>query len=49
MMKVDDLEVMKRMWYIGDDDQIHIPGEKSTLKPKDDDIIVFRNFFKAGL
>lgn len=48
-MKVDDLEVMIRLGYIGDDDQIHIPSKETTPESKDDEIVMLRSFFRVGL
>lgn len=50
-VKPEDLDVLKRLEYFGgnEDDMIRFAGDKTILKPKDDEIIVFRSFFWVGL
>jgi hypothetical protein len=46
-MKPEDLDVMKRLGYIGqkEDDMIRFAGSEIILEPKDDEVVVFRSFF----
>lgn len=50
-VKPKDLDVLKRLEYFGanEDDMIWFVGDKTIPKSKDDEIIVFRSFFWAGL
>ena len=47
----EDFVVMKKLGYFGEDEGKLIPftGEEVVLEPKEDEIIVFRSFFRAGL
>jgi hypothetical protein len=46
-VKPEDLDVMKRLGYIGqkEDDMIRFTGSEIILEPKDDEVVVFRSFF----
>jgi hypothetical protein len=50
-MKAKDFDVMKRLGYIGkkNDNLIRFTGDKTISEPKDDEVVVFRSFFLAGL
>jgi hypothetical protein len=50
-MKASDLDVMKKLGYIGkkDDDLIRSDGDEIILEPKDDEVVVFKSFFRVGL
>jgi hypothetical protein len=50
-MKAKDFDVLKRLRYIGkkDDNLIRLTGNEIIPEPKDDDVVVFRSFFYAGL
>jgi hypothetical protein len=47
----EDLVVMKKLGYFGEDEGklIRFPGEEVIPKPKEDEVVVFRSFFRAGL
>jgi hypothetical protein len=47
----EDLVVMKKLVYFGenDDELIRFAGEEVVPEPKEDDVAVFKSFFKAGL
>jgi hypothetical protein len=42
--------VLKRLGYISykEDDMIRFAGSEIVLEPKDDEVVVFRSFFRAG-
>jgi hypothetical protein len=42
---------MKKLGYFGesDDEPIHFAGEETIPEPKEDEVVVFKSFFKAGL
>jgi hypothetical protein len=46
-----DLDVMKKLGYFGEDESklIRFAGEEVIPKPKEDEVVVFRSFFRAGL
>jgi hypothetical protein len=50
-MKLDDLVLMKKLGYFGkdDDDLIMFASEEIIPVPKDDEVVVFKSFFHAGL
>jgi hypothetical protein len=50
-MKVEDLVLMIMLGYFGknDDELIRFAGDEVILEPKDDEVIVFKCFFQAGL
>jgi hypothetical protein len=50
-MKAEDLDMMKKLGYIGkkDDDLIRFASDEIIPDPKDDEVVVFRSFFRAGL
>jgi hypothetical protein len=45
IMNPDDLKVMKKLGYIGDDDMIRLVGEETTPDPKGYKTVMFRSFF----
>jgi hypothetical protein len=49
-VKPKDLDVLKRLGYIGEkeDAMIWFAGDEIILKPKDDEVVVFRSFFELG-
>jgi hypothetical protein len=51
IVKVEDLVLMKKLEYFGenDDDLVRFAGEETIPEPKEDEVIVFRSFFRAGL
>jgi hypothetical protein len=46
-----DVPMMMKLGYIGEVEKklIHFAGKETTPKPKDDEVVVFRSFFRAGL
>jgi hypothetical protein len=46
-----DLVLMKKFGYFGenDDNLVRFAGEEAIPEPKDDEVVVFRSFFRAGL
>jgi hypothetical protein len=42
---------MKKLGYFGEneDELIRFAGEEVIPKPKEDEVVVFKSFFKAGL
>jgi hypothetical protein len=47
----EDLAVMKKLGYFGENEDklIHFAGEEVVPEPKEDEVVVFRSFFRAGL
>jgi hypothetical protein len=47
----DDMPMMMKLGYFGEDERklIHFGGEETTPKPENDEVVVFKDFFKAGL
>jgi hypothetical protein len=47
----EDLVVMKKLCYFGEneDGSIRFAGEEVIPEPKDDEVVVFKSFFRAGL
>jgi hypothetical protein len=50
-VKPDDLVLMKKLGYFGKDDDnlIRFADEEVIPEPKDDEVVVFKSFFSAGL
>jgi hypothetical protein len=50
-VKAEDLVVMKKLGYFGenDDELIRFAGEEIIPEPKEDEVVVFKSFFRAGL
>jgi hypothetical protein len=46
-----DVPMMMKLGYFGEAEKklIHFAGEETTPKPKDDEVVVFKSFFIAGL
>jgi hypothetical protein len=46
-----DVPMMMKLGYFGEAEKklIRFAGEETTPKPKDDEVVVFKSFFKAGL
>jgi hypothetical protein len=46
-----DMPMMIKLGYFGEAEKklIRFAGEETTPKPKDDKVVVFKSFFKAGL
>jgi hypothetical protein len=51
MVKAEDLVLMKKLGYFGenDDELVRFAGEETILEPKEDEVVVFISFFRAGL
>jgi hypothetical protein len=47
----DDMVMMKKLGYFGEAESklVRFAGEEVIPEPKDDEIIVFKSFFRAGL
>jgi hypothetical protein len=50
-VKADDLVVMKKLGYFGENEDglIRFAGEEVIPEPKEDEVVVFKSFFRAGL
>jgi hypothetical protein len=50
-VKVEDLVVMKKLGYFGEneDELIRFAVEEVVSEPKEDEVVVFKSFFRAGL
>jgi hypothetical protein len=50
-VKPEDVVLMKKLGYFekNDDNLIRFVGEEIILEPKDDEVVVFKSFFRAGL
>jgi hypothetical protein len=50
-MSEEDLVMMKKLGYFGEDESklIRFAGEEVTPEPKEDEVVVFKSFFMAGL
>jgi hypothetical protein len=46
-----DMPIMTKLGYFGEAEKklIRFGGEETISKPEDDDVVVYRSFFKAGL
>jgi hypothetical protein len=49
-MKPEDLDVLKRFGYIGEEEDAMIRFVRDEIipEPKDDDVVVFKSFFELG-
>jgi hypothetical protein len=50
-MSVENLVMMKKLGYFGEDESklIRFGGEEVIPDPKEDEVVVFKSFFRAGL
>ena len=50
-MTTNDMIIMKKLGYFGEAESrlVHFAGEELVPEPKDDEVIVFKSFFRAGL
>jgi hypothetical protein len=50
-MKAEDLVLMKKLGYFGknDDELLWFAGDKIVPELRDDDVVVFKSFFRTGL
>jgi hypothetical protein len=48
---VEDLVMLKKLGYFGEDESklICFAGEEVIPEPKEDEVVVFKSFFRAGL
>ena len=48
---IDDMVIMKKLGYFGEAESrlVRFAGEEVVLESKDDEVIVFKSFFRAGL
>jgi hypothetical protein len=46
-----DVPMMMKLGYFGEAEKnlVHFAGEETTPTPKDDEVVVFKSFFRAGL
>jgi hypothetical protein len=46
-----DVSMMMKLGYFGETEKKHLrfASEETILEPKDDEVVVFKSFFKAGL
>jgi hypothetical protein len=51
IVTAEDLVVMKKLGYFGENEDglIRFAGEEVVLEPKEDDVVMFKSFFRAGL
>jgi hypothetical protein len=51
IVTAEDLVVMKKLGYFGENEDglIRFAGEEVVLEPKEDEVVVFKSFFRAGL
>jgi hypothetical protein len=51
IVKAEDLVVMKKLGYFGDNEDglIRFAGEEVIPETKDDEVVVFKSFFRVGL
>jgi hypothetical protein len=50
-VKAEDLVLMKKLGYFGenDDELVRFAREETILEPQEDEVVVFKSFFRAGL
>jgi hypothetical protein len=50
-VSAEDLTMMKRLGYFGEAESklIRFAGEEVISEPKEDEVVVFKSFFRAGL
>jgi hypothetical protein len=50
-MKAEDLVLMKKLGYFGknDDELLWFAGDKIVPELRDDEVVVFKSFFRTGL
>jgi hypothetical protein len=51
IVKVEDLVLMKKLGYFGenDDELVRFAGEEKIPEPKEDEVVVFKSFFRVAL
>jgi hypothetical protein len=47
----DDMVMMRKLGYFGEDESkiVRFAGEEIVPKPKEEEVVVFKSFFRAGL
>lgn len=48
-VKLQDVDVMKKLRYVGEKDGVRFIGSNTIPQTNDDEIVVFKSFIKAGL
>jgi hypothetical protein len=50
-VKAEDLVIMKKLGYFGeyDDELVRFAGEEVILEQRNDEVVVFKSFFRVGL
>jgi hypothetical protein len=50
-VKAEDLVLMNKLGYFGknDDELVWLAGDEIVLEPRNDEVVVFKSFFRAGL
>ena len=50
-VREDDMVMMRKLGYFGEAESklVRFAGEEIVLEPKEDEVIVFKSFFRAGL
>lgn len=48
-IKLQDVDVMKKLRYVGEKDGVRFIGSNTIPQTNDDEIVVFKSFIKAGL
>jgi hypothetical protein len=50
-MSEADMPMMMKLGYFGEAERklVRLAGEETTLAPKDDEVVVFKSFFRAGM
>jgi hypothetical protein len=51
IVKAEELVLMKKLGYFGenDDELVRFAGEETIPEPKEDEVVVFKSFFRAGV
>lgn len=48
-LKDEDLKAMNDLGYFGDMVKVHVVGDETTVKTKNNEVVVFKIFYWAGL
>ena len=50
-MTADDMVMMKKLGYFGEAEskRVRFAGEEVVPQPREDEVVVFKSFFRAGL
>lgn len=48
-LKDEDLKAMNDLGYFGDRVKVHVVGDETTVKTKNNEVVVFKIFYWAGL